>query len=97
LFFELYGLSKAEDRHSSASFCYPYAFLALHIWGSKPVLLVLALLQFPAYGLILGWAKSRRRRDRAVGWLLFIHFACGITASLLHGVNARVGWGWGLF
>ena len=96
LVLELRGLSRAYSRHSGASFWYPYGFLAFHIWGwSEPVLLVQVLLQFPVYGLILGWAKSRHRLERVLGWLVFIHFARGITASMLHSVNARVGWGWG--
>jgi hypothetical protein len=83
----LFGVASGGAGHGNyfaAIILFPYTMLSAVAFDYIHVpFILLAIVQFPAYGIVLGYANEKGRFALLVAILLIVHFVVVITVLLL--------------
>ena len=86
--FSLPEMAKTDTGMPTAPFVFPYALMTIRMFElNKPLLAILILGQFPAYGVILGRAWVRNAITAASWRLALLHILLGSTCALLYSLD----------
>ncbi len=84
----VFAAGAGHGTYLPAKACFPITMLSAHIFESITVpFIVFALLQFPAYGIVLGYSRSHNRLAVCMKIIVILHIVLALFAVFIKSPN----------